>query len=229
MISRTIARTGMLALAMTFSTATVMTFGATAAYAEKGGNGNGNGNGRANRNDREQRGNGNGRGAIASELRGLNAAHANQNALENASPNSMPGKLYVYQQNSIELAELEAVEAEALAEYDAAVQAAADAETAEQEAQANFDAVASADPATYESVEAYNEALTQAAADLQAAIEASDAADAEVVAKDETVQTAAADRSAAETLVTESLEVLTRGRELSEAALTELGSLLGLN
>lgn len=37
-------------------------------------------------------------GAIASELGALNAAHANQTALENASPDSMPGKLYVYQE-----------------------------------------------------------------------------------------------------------------------------------
>ena len=73
------------------------------AFAQKGGNGNGNGNGRraerenGNGNRSSERGN-NGRGAIASELKGLNAAHASQNALENASPDSMPGKLYAYQQ-----------------------------------------------------------------------------------------------------------------------------------
>lgn len=38
------------------------------------------------------------RGRIASELKGLNAAHASQTALMNAAPNSMPGKLYSYQQ-----------------------------------------------------------------------------------------------------------------------------------
>lgn len=77
------------------------------AMAQKGGNGNGNGNsnrerargnGNGNSSDRAvERGN-NGRGAIARELRGLNAAHANQRALESASPDSMPGKLYLYQQ-----------------------------------------------------------------------------------------------------------------------------------
>lgn len=37
------------------------------------------------------------RGALASELKGLNAAHANPNALKNASPNSMVGKVAAYQ------------------------------------------------------------------------------------------------------------------------------------
>ena len=107
------------ATALMLSTvASVTTFvTADAAYAERG-NGNGNGNGRANR-DRERpqsgsRGNGNGRGAVASELKWMNAAHANQNALENASPNSRPGQLYVLQQESVE-ADIAAIdEADAL-------------------------------------------------------------------------------------------------------------------
>ncbi|WP_108813361.1 hypothetical protein [Loktanella sp. Alg231-35] len=125
---------------------------ADAAYAERGGNGNGNGNGNGggngggngngrnndrdsagssngngrdnagNANRNRNNGNGNGRGAIASELRGLNAAHANQRAMENASPNSMPGRLYAYQveQQDIE-AGIEGAEADeriAQAEYD---------------------------------------------------------------------------------------------------------------
>ncbi len=40
-------------------------------------------------------------GKIASELKGLNAAHANQTALMNAAPNSMPGKLYSYQRSIV--------------------------------------------------------------------------------------------------------------------------------
>lgn len=36
------------------------------------------------------------RGALASELKGLNAAHANPNALKNASPDSMVGKVAAY-------------------------------------------------------------------------------------------------------------------------------------
>lgn len=58
---------------------------------------------------------GNGRGVLARELRGLNAAHASQTALENASPNSMPGKLYIYQQ---EQPELRANEATAMADVE---------------------------------------------------------------------------------------------------------------
>ncbi len=128
------------AMALIVSTATgagVM-LTADAAYAERGGNGNGNGggngNGRGNGGGRDSaasngnngngngRSNGNGRGAIASELKGLNATHANQRAMENASPNSVPGKLYAYQveQQNIE-ADIEAAEAEertARAEYD---------------------------------------------------------------------------------------------------------------
>lgn len=37
-------------------------------------------------------------GKIASELKGLNAAHASPTALQNASPNSMPGKLNTYRE-----------------------------------------------------------------------------------------------------------------------------------
>ena len=62
-----------------------------------GGNGNGNSGGNGNGNSGGNgNGNGNGNGAIASELKGLNAAHANANAFANASPNSMPGKLNLY-------------------------------------------------------------------------------------------------------------------------------------
>ena len=38
------------------------------------------------------------RGEIASALGALNAANASQTALENAAPDSMPGRLYAYQQ-----------------------------------------------------------------------------------------------------------------------------------
>jgi hypothetical protein len=123
---------GAMALIVSTATGVGVMLTADAAYAERGGNGGGNGNGRGNgggRDNAESNSRGgnssngnNGRGAIASELRGLNAAHANQRAMENASPNSMPGKLYAYQieQQSIE-AEIAAAEVEeraARAEYD---------------------------------------------------------------------------------------------------------------
>ena len=124
-LTRKLLHVGATAL-MLSTVASVTTFvSADYAYAERG-NGNGNGNGRANRDrDRPERGNSansNGRGAIASELKWMNAAHANQNALENASPNSRPGQLYVLQTEAVEAAKAEAMEAEALALFEASLQ-----------------------------------------------------------------------------------------------------------
>ncbi|WP_342077445.1 hypothetical protein [Yoonia sp. SS1-5] len=126
---KAVATASTMALVLTFSAATITTFTTTAAYAERGnGNGNGNGNRNGNRgnggNDRADKanraggnGNGNGRGALARELRSLNAAHANQNALQNASPNSMPGKLYTYQQTRQEFIEVVREQDAAYEEY----------------------------------------------------------------------------------------------------------------
>lgn len=99
-----------------------------AAYAGNGKSGEkGNGGNKGNRGNSGNKGNsgaqsskgGNGNGAIASELKGLNAAHANPQALANAAPNSMPGKLYSFQQayQAIAAAQANADEAQAL--YDA--------------------------------------------------------------------------------------------------------------
>lgn len=73
-------------------------------YSVDAGNGNGNGNG--NQNANENRGNHgrgnqnnevrNNRGEIASGLRNLNAANANENAFLNANPNSNVGQLQTY-------------------------------------------------------------------------------------------------------------------------------------
>jgi len=77
--------------------------------------GKSNGNGRADA-GRPANPGGNGRGAIASELGALNAAHANQQTLENAAPESMPGRLYSYQQTggitSAEVADYNAAQTE---------------------------------------------------------------------------------------------------------------------
>lgn len=67
------------------------------ALAAKGGNGNGNERGNSANAQNGEKGN-NGRGAIASELKGLNAAHANINGLMNANPDSQVGQIYAYQQ-----------------------------------------------------------------------------------------------------------------------------------
>ncbi|SFR34969.1 hypothetical protein SAMN04488005_0738 [Yoonia tamlensis] len=104
---------------------TLVLTSATAAFAERGGNGNGNGNGNSNgngnnsSNSAEARNNGNnGRGELARELRGLNAAHANANALANAAPNSMPGRLNGYKLAQESAAQANAVETAAQDEYD---------------------------------------------------------------------------------------------------------------
>jgi len=119
--TRMIAKTACLALTLSMTTATVFTVSATPAFAEHGGNGNGNG--RANRSNSDTRtaergssGN-NGRGRLARELRGLNAAHANANALANASPNSMPGKLNVYKMAQEGFAEAIVLQDRAYADY----------------------------------------------------------------------------------------------------------------
>lgn len=72
------------------------------------GNGNGNGGGagkgggqkaeRVSGKERSALNKGGQRGALASALGSLNAANANPKALANASPDSMPGKLFIYQQ-----------------------------------------------------------------------------------------------------------------------------------
>ena len=142
-ITRQLLRAGATALVLSTVTSVSMFISADAVYAERGGNGKSNGNSSGNRgnsersssnsdngnSNRSNNGNANrnaassesgdaganGRGVLARELRGLNAAHASQTALENASPNSMPGKLYIYQQ---EQPELRANEAEAIAEVE---------------------------------------------------------------------------------------------------------------
>ena len=107
MLNKILSTTAAIALAFgAISTAsiTALTFSADSAYAGNGNgnNGNGNGNGGNNGNSGNNgnagnNGNGNnGHGSIASALGGLNAAHANENAFANASPNSRVGKIAAY-------------------------------------------------------------------------------------------------------------------------------------
>ncbi len=196
--TRSIVKTACIALTLSMTTATVFTASATPAFAERGGNGNGNGNGRGNRENRgnsdartAERGNpgNNGRGHLARELRGLNAAHANANALANASPNSMPGKLNVYKMAQEDFADAVAVQDEAYAEYQRLIG------LTEEEVLEEFPEGG------------YEDAVTSAANEYEATRE--DAVD-------------------AQTAASESLSVLTGGRELSDAALTELWRMLNL-
>ncbi|KPP89156.1 MAG: hypothetical protein HLUCCA08_02925 [Rhodobacteraceae bacterium HLUCCA08] len=74
------------------------TLAPAASHAGRGDN-NGNGNDNSNRNDNNGNrndNNGNDRGPSAGQQRGLNAANANQNALQNAATDSTPARLAVY-------------------------------------------------------------------------------------------------------------------------------------
>jgi hypothetical protein len=119
-ITRSLTAVAVAMLPLVGATATFSVMGAEAAYAERGnGNGNGGGNGGGRSSDRgsqrsddrgnghgrgsqgsEERGNGNGqgngRGAIASELKGLNACHASEQARANAAPESQVGRIAAY-------------------------------------------------------------------------------------------------------------------------------------
>ena len=119
-VMKSTTKTVMAVLLLTVAPAVAISVSATPAFAEKGGNSSrgksnesrGNRDARPSRRDAQPNGNlvnhgshdaestedSVNHGAIASELKGLNAAHASQNGLENSSPNSMPGKLFTYQQ-----------------------------------------------------------------------------------------------------------------------------------
>ncbi len=163
---------------------------ATQAWA--GENGNGHGNGNANGHDKDKKEKKENHGSTASKLGALNAAHASDTALANASPNSRVGKIAAYKE-----AELAAQEAAAAVEgaqdtADAA-QAAADAEQAEADAlaatpdtdgdgvtsPAELDAVAAAQAeadAAQDAADAAQDAADTAVADAEAAQDEADAA-----------------------------------------------------
>ncbi len=131
-VTKKVLHASAMALIVSGSAATSLFVTADAAYAERGGNGRGNsdrGNRGNNNRDRDRdttrvrsngngNGNGNGRGAVASELKWMNAANANQRALENASPNSTPGQLYAYQSSQRAVADAQAAADNAQAEFD---------------------------------------------------------------------------------------------------------------
>lgn len=88
-----------------------------------GGNGRGNGGGQSAEGDDDGpgRGNGNGNGAMASQLKGLNACHASDQARANASETSRVGQLAAYQTATAAIPGLEADSAakrSALASFD---------------------------------------------------------------------------------------------------------------
>lgn len=182
----------MVCVALTFSatSATFYAVSALPAFAEKGGNGNSNGrNNRRNRDDSRAERSNNGRGHIARELRHLNAAHANANALANASPNSVPGQLNLYREAHQSVATTQS-------DYDLLLE--------EYERLANLDepSIATEFPQG-----GYEAALAMA---LEEYLSSGD------------------DLLGAQSTLEESLATLTRGQELSEAAMEELLRLLEL-
>jgi hypothetical protein len=122
-ITRNLTALAVAMLPLVGATATFSVMGAEAAHAERGnGNGNGGGNGHGRSSDRggnrsddrgnghgrgsdhsQGRGNGNGRGAVASELKGLNACHASDQARASASSESQVGRIAAYA-NAVEAA-----------------------------------------------------------------------------------------------------------------------------
>ncbi len=161
------------------------TFGLTPAQAWAG---NGHGNGHANGHAKVA---GDSHGATASSLGALNAAHASENALLHASPNSRVGKIAIYKEAAIAAQADQAAADAAQAEADAA-QAAADAAQAEADAeQTEADAL----------VTSANEDGT-VTAEEQAAIDAAqaeaDAAQAEADAAQAGADTAQAEADAAQ-------------------------------
>jgi hypothetical protein len=104
------------------------------------------------------------RGSTASELGALNAAHASDTALANASPNSRVGKIAAYK------------EAELAAKAAAADVAAADQAVADAQAKLDAALAANADDDPLNDVDqATIDGLTQGVADAQAAAETADA------------------------------------------------------
>lgn len=151
-------------------------------------------------------------GALASELKGLNAAHANPTALANAAPNSQVGRIASYRDAVLAVDQapekLAAKEDElaALAESDAY----SDRTTDEIEAEI---AALDADATTEE---------RQALEDELQAAEQRDALEEDIANLQHTIDNA-------DTITSEALLAASNGRELSDAALAELHRLLDLD
>jgi hypothetical protein len=220
----------------------------THAEAKGGGNGNdgdrGNGGDRGNSGDRGESGeDGNSgnrgsdrngerpsnHGAVASELKGLNAAHANPTAMENAAPTSRVGQLAAYKDAALasqEAAGNVAAATEALAAAEAAL-ADASAAYAGRTSHEISDEIAGLDPAAPDYVDQLN-ALSEELAEAEDHEAAIAGLEADVVAAEAAlaeVESAAA--SAEETEAAALLEAA-NGRDLTPEAIEELRELLGL-
>ncbi|MCI2400047.1 hypothetical protein [Aliiroseovarius subalbicans] len=202
-----ISSTLMIALALPVASISVVAFSAEPAFA-----GNGKSDKARGKSERPEKTN-NGRGSIRSELKGANASNASETALANASPNSRVGMAAAYR--------------------DASVEALAAAQTAEDSAAAINALIAgyagrnSSDIQT--EIDNLAEAVSQEERDaLDLELAAAQAHESELSRLEGEAQQAA--QAAAEAALAEedTLASLTDGRSLSDAALAELRSNLGL-
>lgn len=185
----------------------------------------------------------NAHGKLASELKGLNAVHANANAFANASPNSQVGRIATYRDAALDTisatdaldAATEAIgeETENLAAREAELQSLDDAYTGRTTAEIDAD-IAALDPSAtdyQEQVDALAEerigAETYETERAALETEIADATDA-VTEAEAGLTDAEMALTEAETLEQEALMSASNGRVLSEPALDYLRSELGL-
>lgn len=120
--------------------------------------------------------NGKGHGDLASELKGMNAVHANPKALENADPNSQVGKIAAYRDAAVATQDAENAVKDAESDLTAAQEALLAAEalptTTDEEKAAQEAAIAAAKDAVAEATVA----VETAKAELDTAAAAEDAA-----------------------------------------------------
>ena len=163
----------------------------------------------------KSKGKGKGRGKLASELKGLNAVHANPNALANASANSRVGRIASYQEAAQltlqEQAELDAI----IAERDALVESYDGRTAAEIEAE-----IAELDP----DADDYANRL----AELNGALADAATHETQVAELDEQASLAEAEAGAAAEGEESAFYTMSDGRELSDEAVAYIRTRLGL-
>ena len=161
------------------------------------------------------KGKGKGRGKLASELKGLNAVHANPNALANASANSRVGRIASYQEAAQltlqEQAELDAI----IAERDALVEGYDGRTAAEIEAE-----IAGLDP----DADDYANRL----AELNGALADAATHETQVAELDEQASLAEIEAAAAAEGEESAFYTMSDGRELSDEAVDYIRTRLGL-
>lgn len=163
----------------------------------------------------KSKGKGKGRGKLASELKGLNAVHANPNALANASANSRVGRIASYQEAAQltlqEQAELDAI----IAERDALVEGYDGRTAAEIEAE-----IAELDPNAVD----YDDRL----AELNGALADATTHETQVADLNDQASLAEAEADAAAEGEASAFYTMSDGRELSDEAVAYIRTRLGL-